>query len=162
MANSNEYADGGKGSKFSIFRENLSINKGVVLIGMCAMAILLIISIAVGAKYSKLRKEVKAAEEEGTTAAVQEVVTTDAPVATVGGTYIVSTDKDTLNLRAQPNTQSEILAQIAKGTTIYVISVENNWGKVVYDSQTGYVSMTYLTPEQSTTGATVASDNSNG
>ncbi|MBQ1552701.1 MAG: SH3 domain-containing protein, partial [Clostridia bacterium] len=66
------------------------------------------------------------------------------------------------NLRAQPNTSSEILAQIAKGTTIYVISVENNWGKVVYDSQTGYVSMTYLTPEQSVTNPIVASNDSNG
>lgn len=162
MANSNEYTDGGKGSRFAVFSERLSVNKGVLLLGVGVIVLLLIVCIAVGAKYSKLRKEVKAAAEEGTTAALQEVVTTDTPVVSAGGTYIVSTDKDTLNLRAQPNTSSEILAQIAKGTTIYVISVENNWGKVVYDSQTGYVSMTYLTPEQSVTNPIVASNDSNG
>lgn len=46
---------------------------------------------------------------------------------------------DTVNLRAEASTSSEILASMKKGDTVTKISEENDWIKVTYGSLTGYV-----------------------
>ena len=54
--------------------------------------------------------------------------------------------KEKLNLRKGPSTDNIITLTIPKGNTIEVIdfSCDNNWAKVNYNNQTGWVSTTYI------------------
>lgn len=66
--------------------------------------------------------------------------------------YKVTTHGDVLRLRAKPNTDSEILANMPNGTVIEVseivkgesISGNTDWAKTVYKGKTGYCSCKYL------------------
>lgn len=54
--------------------------------------------------------------------------------------------KEKLNLRRGPSTDNIIILTIPKGNTVNVIefSSDNNWAKVNYNNQTGWVSTTYI------------------
>lgn len=56
--------------------------------------------------------------------------------------------RETLNLRSQGNTSSQILATLTYGTVVEVIDIKGGWAKVKADGKTGWVSMTYMLPEQ--------------
>ena len=49
-----------------------------------------------------------------------------------------------LNLRAEPSSMAEILAEIPNGTTMRALSQEGEWTKVGYDDQIGYLMNQYL------------------
>ncbi|MGN0745043.1 MAG: SH3 domain-containing protein [Aristaeellaceae bacterium] len=57
---------------------------------------------------------------------------------------IVHTASTALNLRAQPSTQSAVLAEIPRGESIVVTSRGGEWSAVRYGSVSGYVMTTYL------------------
>lgn len=59
------------------------------------------------------------------------------------GTCVVSTD--VLNVRKEPNVNSEKLGQVTKGTFLSVMSVNGEWFGVYYNSQTAYVHSSYVT-----------------
>ena len=79
--------------------------------------------------------------------ACQTVYAEDAPL------YIVTIEPDSrLNLRAEPNTDSKVLARLYNGMGVQVdeLSEDGQWGKAdCYGGQvTGWVCMAYLTPER--------------
>lgn len=49
-----------------------------------------------------------------------------------------------LNLRSEPNTDSEIIRVLAKGTELFKFQLENGWAKVKCGEDIGYVSAEYL------------------
>ena len=49
-----------------------------------------------------------------------------------------------LNLREGANTSSRILAQIPKGATVSVNSINGNWAHATYLGKAGYLCMDYL------------------
>lgn len=51
-----------------------------------------------------------------------------------------------LNLRAEANTTSSVLASIPKGTVVTVQSLTGIWAKVTYNGITGYASTNYMSP----------------
>ncbi|MGN0971378.1 MAG: SH3 domain-containing protein, partial [Aristaeellaceae bacterium] len=57
---------------------------------------------------------------------------------------IVHTASTSLNLRAQPTTQSAVLAALPRGESIVVTSRGDEWSAVRYGSVSGYVMTTYL------------------
>ena len=63
------------------------------------------------------------------------------------GTLMVSA-RETLNLRSQGNTSSTILGTLTYGTLVEVIDIKGGWANVKVDGKTGWVSMTYMLPEQ--------------
>ena len=62
------------------------------------------------------------------------------------GTYM--TIATSLNFRRLPTTSSEIIATIPIGTLVNILefSDDGNWGKIVYNGVTGWVSMDYVKP----------------
>lgn len=56
--------------------------------------------------------------------------------------YTITADP-CLRVRQARNTSSAILTKIPKGKVVTVTEIKNNWGKVTYDSKTGYISMEY-------------------
>ena len=56
--------------------------------------------------------------------------------------------RETLNLRSQGNTSSTILGTLSYGTVVEVIGYKDGWANVKVDGKTGWVSMTYMLPEQ--------------
>ena len=58
-----------------------------------------------------------------------------------------------LNMRSGPSTSYSVIQTLSKNTQVEVISVENGWAKIKYNSKTGYVSNQYLSDkkEESTT-----------
>lgn len=59
-----------------------------------------------------------------------------------------------LNLRATASTKGKVLAVIAKGKTVQILSTSKGWHRVKYGSKTGYVSTDYI---KKTTAAKSAS-----
>lgn len=49
-----------------------------------------------------------------------------------------------LNVRRAPNTYSEVIGVLKKGQYVDVYEVNNGFGRIYYDGDTGYVSMKYL------------------
>ena len=72
-----------------------------------------------------------------------------APALAVTGT--VDTEDSYLRMRAEANTTSAILKQLAHGTQVEILSaLENGWYQISFEGSTGYVSGEYLTvPEGS-------------
>ena len=62
------------------------------------------------------------------------------------GLGMVTTSGSTLNLRAQPNTDSAVLAKLANGATVSLTGFDKGWYKVTYNNAVGYVSGEYITP----------------
>lgn len=61
--------------------------------------------------------------------------------------YKVITNETALNLRAQANTDCEVLASIPKGAIVeanFVMPVVDGWTAVSYEGKNGYVSSQYL------------------
>lgn len=72
------------------------------------------------------------------------------------GIYI--TTAETLNFRAGPTTDSDILGKLSRGTELEVTEIANGkWGKTVYDGKDGWVSLDYCTK-----GYTVKYDGNGG
>lgn len=68
------------------------------------------------------------------------------PLSDVACTVTTTTK---LNLRAESNTDSEILEVLPKGTELTPIGAEEDWFQVTYEDQTGYISSDYVTvPEE--------------
>ena len=69
---------------------------------------------------------------------------------------------ETLNLREEPSTNSDIVAQISIGEECDVISVEGDWYEVEYGEYTGYISKEYAElVDGSTNTSNETSDNTN-
>lgn len=64
----------------------------------------------------------------------------DAQIAVV----TLSNPLDCLNLRAEPNTSSAILAQMAHGTQVTLLEYGSSWSRVQYGTLSGYVKNEYL------------------
>lgn len=88
------------------------------------------------------------------------------PPATDNGVsvdYVITADP-CLRVRSDRNTSSNILTKIPNGTKVSVSDIQNNWGKVTYNSQTGYICMDYTKKYEAPTVETYtikATDNVN-
>ena len=51
---------------------------------------------------------------------------------------------DRVNMRAKPNTTSEVLGSYSKNTVMTVIGINNGWYKVKHDSKTGYIRSDFM------------------
>ncbi|MCR5636471.1 MAG: SH3 domain-containing protein [Clostridiales bacterium] len=60
------------------------------------------------------------------------------------GNYQVTTQGGSLKLRAAANADATVLVSVPNGTIISVSEFSNGYGKTTYDSQTGWLSMSYL------------------
>lgn len=60
-------------------------------------------------------------------------------------TYYVDTEETPLNIRSDPQQDSDILGQIPKGTNIVVCEIFDGYGYVVYDDIEGWVNLDYCT-----------------
>lgn len=69
------------------------------------------------------------------------------PLAAIGIRY-VCTETDPLSLRAQPNTQSAILARIPRGVAVTLLKKQGDWCLVQYGSLQGYCAAKYLSPDK--------------
>ena len=67
--------------------------------------------------------------------------TASAPAATAGKVSCSST----VNLRAEANTSSDILASLANGTAVTLGAKENGWYKVSVNGKSGYIKADYIT-----------------
>lgn len=57
--------------------------------------------------------------------------------------YVSTSNKGTLNMRAEPNFKSAVLKRIPYGEEIEV-EVDGDWAKTSYQGVTGYVKASYL------------------
>ena len=57
---------------------------------------------------------------------------------------IVTTEKDPLKMRKEPNTSSAVITKIPKGELVLVNQEVNGWAAVEYNGYSGYTSLTYL------------------
>lgn len=55
---------------------------------------------------------------------------------------------DTVNLRADDNTDAEVLVKVPRREELYCIATGSEWYQVQYEDKTGYVSAAYLTTEE--------------
>ncbi|MGN0778461.1 MAG: SH3 domain-containing protein [Aristaeellaceae bacterium] len=74
-------------------------------------------------------------------------------------TGIVSTPSGALNLRESPSTTARVLAAIAPGTAVNVLTQGSEWSKITCNGYTGYVMTRFLTiGEQTAPDITPAAD----
>jgi len=67
------------------------------------------------------------------------------PQAAINAKYrVVTEDKANLNIRKEPDISGKVLGVIPCDTIITVEEIKNNWGKVTYNSITGWASMDYM------------------
>lgn len=62
---------------------------------------------------------------------------------------------DTVNLRADDNTDAEVLAKVPRREELHCIATGSEWYQVQYEDKTGYVSAAYLTTEEPTANSYV-------
>lgn len=55
---------------------------------------------------------------------------------------------DTVNLRADDNTDAEVLVKVPRREELHCIAMGSEWYQVQYEDKTGYVSAAYLTTEE--------------
>lgn len=55
---------------------------------------------------------------------------------------------DTVNLRADDNTDAEVLAKVPRREELHCIATGSEWYQVQYEDKTGYVSAAYLTTDE--------------
>ncbi len=55
---------------------------------------------------------------------------------------------DTLKVRGEPNTESEVVTLIPKGEELEVVDEKNGWVKIMIDADTAYISEEYVTIEE--------------
>ncbi|MDD5923526.1 MAG: SH3 domain-containing protein [Clostridia bacterium] len=90
--------------------------------------------------------------------------TTNSEIPTISipssaGTYTVKTSGGNLNLRAIASSSSRILTSVPNGTKISVSEIYNGYGKVTYNSYTGWLSMGYLVKSVTSTDSEKPSTN---
>ena len=49
-----------------------------------------------------------------------------------------------LNFRSGPSIKYSIIGKLKRGTIVTVIEIKNNWAKVIYNGQIGYVYTKYI------------------
>ena len=49
-----------------------------------------------------------------------------------------------LNVRSEPNTNSEVITKLDRYDNLEVVETNDNWSKVVFDNQEGYVYADYI------------------
>lgn len=59
------------------------------------------------------------------------------------GVYKINTESSNLNVRSCPNSQNMKVGSIPKGTKVNVTLVSGSWGKVVYGTAHGWISLDY-------------------
>lgn len=109
-----------------------------------AMVLLLGVLTACGAQTEEDSNTVTSTEEATTT-------TTAKPL------YYVTATK--LNVRRDPNTDSEVLGQLPYGTTVDVLDTADGWCRISYNGVPAYVSAQYVSlqvPSSTTTSTTAA------
>lgn len=89
---------------------------------------------ALSLEIEELEAEIAALKGTGVT-----TDTTDDTGSSSTTTTTLTVTGDTVNLRSEASTSSDILASMKKGDTVTKISEENDWIKVTYGSLTGYV-----------------------
>ena len=60
-------------------------------------------------------------------------------------TVSTNSDQVKLNLRSEPSSDADILAEISNGTNLRVLSKDSDWTRVGYDDHIGYLMNQYLT-----------------
>lgn len=63
---------------------------------------------------------------------------------------IVTTEKDPLKMRKEPNTNSAVITKIPKGELVLINQEMNGWAAVEYNGYSGYTSLAYLSKTSST------------
>jgi hypothetical protein len=106
--------------------------------GVLVLLILFIVLVASSCSAKKDKKIEVVTTQQPTTVAVE---TTTEEVTTSPAVMYTT---DVLNLRKEPNTDCEIIKQIAKGKKVEIIEDNGEWCKVKQGKDTGYVSKEYL------------------
>ncbi len=88
-----------------------------------------------------IKKEDKVSEKEELS---EEVVVTEEPEELDDSQAVPMKITTNVNLRKEPNTDSEIIKVISKGTELKKYSEENGWAKVKAGEDVGYVSAEFL------------------
>ncbi|MFP7253979.1 N-acetylmuramoyl-L-alanine amidase [Terribacillus goriensis] len=83
-------------------------------------------------------------------------VQADASVSNTGQTTA------NLNIRAAPSTDAAIIGKFPAGTQFQYIDRGDGWGQITIQSQTGYLSLDYVTAVNKETSASAPSESSNG
>lgn len=84
--------------------------------------------------------------------AIQTMAAVSAPSLPASATSVLAAgvvSDSGVRLRSAPSTDSPILAELGSGTVVSLFASENNWYKVGYDCQTGYISADLVTMYQS-------------
>lgn len=111
-------------------------NIKIMLVGGAIILLLVIILIASASCSSDTEENTPKSEPS-----VQTTTETTTPEET---TLITMYTTDVLNLRAEPNTNSEVIIQIGAGKRVDIISEEGKWCKVKRGIDEGYVMKKYL------------------
>ena len=90
-----------------------------------------------------LMKEVNPASTEPVEEPSTEAPTTEPPQTLNEAAYISSTTR--VNLRQTPSTEAEIIGKLTTGTKITIIAEENDWYKIRFNGQEGYVAKRLVT-----------------
>lgn len=75
--------------------------------------------------------------------------------------FEVKTEEGNLNVRAAGDTSAAVVAKLAKGTLVEVLSVENGWAKVEVNGKSGYCAAAYLAQADNAYEVTTNSANLN-
>lgn len=75
--------------------------------------------------------------------------------------FEVKTEETNLNVRGTADLNGAVVAQLAKGALVEVISASNGWAKVKVNGKDGYVSSAYLSSTSNAYEVTTASGNLN-
>ena len=68
----------------------------------------------------------------------------------------VNTNSGKLNMREQPSTKSDIIKQIDKGEQVTILGgPTDGWYHIAYGNKEGYVSATYIKPEEKIQSETI-------
>lgn len=62
-------------------------------------------------------------------------------------TGLVVTENDALNVRSGPSTENKKIGSVDKGSSVTIISKENDWYLIEYNGGTGYVSAEYISTD---------------
>ena len=63
---------------------------------------------------------------------------------------IVTTEKDPLKMRKEPNTSSAVITKIPKGELVLINQETDGWAAIEYNGYSGYASLAYLSKTSST------------
>lgn len=104
-----------------------------------------------------IRKEKLQTEDknEQTAQPVAEGTTTQTTIKTL------YTNSETVNLRKEANTTSEVLAALTLNTSVEVVSEENGWSKVKVSGKEGYISSSLLSAQKQETSRSMTTTRKN-